>query len=261
MSETKSPSFEDPGLKAAIRRTWGKETAPPALRARIAAAGAIRPRTAAPFVWRFRQPLFGLAAAAMVVVAVTLVFRPWQQRRFDSSSPPSNSLPTAFGVPASLANDLVARHDFCSGEPDHHGIPSDDFDEIRRELHEALGFPILSGSMPGWDFHGASLCLVGKTKSGHLLFARKDGQFISLFSLPPQVVDAQGDEQGRIGDYSQMAERHPLAGFHTMAGTYFVVGSSPDGSLTLDDVRSMRDRLKPDVAEGDDGPSVSLASH
>jgi len=101
---------------------------------------------------------------------------------------------------APALNDLVARHDYCSGEPDHHGIASDDFDEIRRELREALGFPVLSGSMPGWDFHGASICLIGKTKSGHLLFARKDRQFISLFSLPPQVVDAQGDEQGRIGD-------------------------------------------------------------
>jgi len=261
MSEIKHPNFEDPGLKAAIRRIWGKETAPPALRARIAAAGSVRPPVAVPSVWRIRRPLYGVAAAAMVLVAVTLVFRPWQQRRFDSSSPPSKSLASAFVVPASLVNDLVARHDYCSGEPDHHGIASDDFDEIRRELREALGFPVLSGSMPGWDFHGASICLIGKTKSGHLLFARKDRQFISLFSLPPQVVDAQGDEQGRIGDYSQMAERHPLAGFQTTAGMYFVVGSSPDGSLTLDDVRSMRDRLKPDIAEGDDGPHVSLASH
>lgn len=255
MPETNFPSFDDPGLKAAIGRAWGSETAPPQLRARLltaASSGAARSAPVMPLIWRLRVPLYGLAAAAVVVVAVMLVFHP-------GSSRPSNSNPVASSLvmPASLADDLVARHDICCGENDHHGIASDDFAQIRRELREQLGFPVLSASIPGWNFHGASVCLVGKTKSGHLVFARKDGQFVSLFSLPPQLLEAQPTS----ADYSEMAQKHPLAGFQTPGGLYFVVGSSPDGSLTLDEVRSMRERLRLDVAEADDGPPVSLASH
>lgn len=255
MSETKLPSFDDPGLKAAIGRVWGRENAPAELRARVTASATGGPAGAlatAPWGWRFRVPLYGLAAAAIVVVAVLLVFRPGRPR---PSSP--DTLATSLIVPASLANDLVIRHDICCGDGDHHGIASDDFDQIRRELHERLGFPVLSASIPGWDFHGGSVCLVGKTKSGHLVFARKDHQFVSLFSLPPQVLECRRGSS----DWAEMAENHPLAGFQTPAGLYFVVGSSPDGSLTLDEVRSVRDHLRPDVAEADEGAHLSLASH
>lgn len=255
MSDTKFPSFDDPGLKAAVGRAWGGETAPPQLRERLLAAassGAARSVSAIPLIRRLRVPLVGLAAAAIVVAAVMPVFHPGPAR-------PSNSNPVASSliIPSSLADDLVARHDICCSEADHHGIASDDFAQVRRELREQLGFPVLSASIPGWNFHGASVCLVGKTKSGHLVFARKDGQFVSLFSLPPQLLEAQPTS----GDYCEMAQKHPLAGFQTPGGLYFVVGSSPDGSLTLDEVRSMRERLRPDIAEADDGPPVSLASH
>ena len=201
---------------------------------------------------RLRSPLYGLAAAAVILIALGLSLRYWH-------GPSNKSL--ALTLPGTLAADLVARHDSCVQLPDHHGpgFDRDDFAKIGNEMEQKLGFPVLSSNLTGsWTFHGASVCFVGNIRSAHLVFERDGKQFLSFFSLPPTAVKNSSDG----AEYAEVDDRHPLAGFSTPAGFYCIVGSSTDGSLTLDQVRSMRDRLRPDVAAADTSlPFHVLAMH
>jgi hypothetical protein len=192
--------------------------------------------------------LVGVAWAAILLIAVALVLRFYRTAGRNDT--------TVGALPAALADELVERHDGCCAAPDHHmpGISRDNYNDIRKELRQKLGFPILSADLTeGWQFHGASVCPVGKTSSGHLVYQRGK-EFVSLFSLPHSFV------QGVInnGDCSQIAEQHPIAGFVTANGFYCIVGSSSDGSLTLDQVRAFRNELRGDVARADDPSELRL---
>jgi hypothetical protein len=243
MSESEPDSFDDPGLKAAIRRAWGAEQCPLSLRDRVMTLckesfGA----TASParIGWRGRR-LYGLAAAAMVLIAVGVVFH------FRAGAPQTHQTVVA-ALPAYLADELVARHDGCCAAKDHHmqGLSRDDFPTIQKQLRQQLGFPILAAKLPGtWDFHGAFICPVGSTKSGHLVFDQNGNNFVSIFSLPHEFASSAY----LTGDCSQTENHHPIAAFATNDGFYCVVGSSKDGSLTLDQIRSLRDQLRPALAQ------------
>src|SRR6202035_62760 len=69
MANGEELSFEDPALKQALKRVVAAERAPEALRARIAPTLAETPATP-PRLRLFRpRPLFGLAAAAVLLIA------------------------------------------------------------------------------------------------------------------------------------------------------------------------------------------------
>ena len=83
MSEQDFDSFNDPALRSAVRRVWGDEQAPAELRETLQALFP-RPvrslrgtRSSEPLVIRFRSALYGLAAAAVFVLAVGLAFQDW----------------------------------------------------------------------------------------------------------------------------------------------------------------------------------------
>src|SRR2546430_2617395 len=104
-------TFDDPALKAAIRRAWSGEQAPPALRSTVRAAlSAARESNPIPLhagrgvASPTRNPLFSLAAAALLLLAIGLVFH-------RLSSQPA-AAPVA-ALPATFARDLVATHDHC----------------------------------------------------------------------------------------------------------------------------------------------------
>jgi hypothetical protein len=223
VSEPQSENFDDPGLKAAIRRAWGAEQCPPALRERIIAecgqTPGMRIGPERPSLGR-RLIFYGWTAAAVMLIAVGLVFRFHRPGPNDHGSPP-----VALALPTTLADELIARHDECCKATDHHmpGLSRDDFPKIAQQLREKLGFPILSARLPGsWDFHGASVCPVGTTKSGHLVFERGNNEFVSIFSLPRQFVSAMPSGK----DFSETEQHHPIAGFATGDGFYCLVGSS-----------------------------------
>lgn len=261
MAPTEDQSFDDPGLKAAIRRVWGQERAPSALRGRLLVAGGeavVQEAPASRASWRLRRRTLGLAMAAMVLLAIGIGFQFWRNTHDTHGA-------SASVLPASLANELVARHDDCCAAKDHHmpGLSRDNFTFIGQQLHQKLGFPILAARLPGpWDFHGASICPVGNTPSGHLVFEKtgKQGgaEFVSVFSLPRGFVD----DHCPSGDSAQIDNQHPMAAFVTLAGFYCVVGSSTDGSLSLDQVRALRDQLRPDVAQAESSQNsrVTLAA-
>jgi hypothetical protein len=188
------------------------------------------------------RPLYWLAAAAIVAVAIGLVIH------FHAITPPPAQQTVVAALPATLADELVARHDECCEAKDHHmpGLSRDNFPDIRKELRQQLGFPILAEQLPApWTFHGASVCPVGTTKSGHLVFDQGGKEFVSIFSLPHAFISGAY----LTGNCSQIESHHPIAGFATANGFYCVVGSSMDNSLSLDQVKSLRDQLRPDLAQ------------
>jgi len=201
-----------------------------------------QPQAQARRLWLGRlNPLHGLAAAAIVLLGFGVSYH-----YFSKPSNPSNP-----AIPVTLASDLISRHDSCCSLPDHHGIKDDDFDQIAKEMGVHLGIPVMAAKLDGtWTFHGASYCPVGDLKSGHisahLVFAR-DKQFVSLFSLPASVLN-----NVHIQSTSEMEQNHPLAAFQTSHGFYCVVGSSPDGSLTIEQVRVLRDQVQPKIAAADE---------
>jgi hypothetical protein len=278
MTTTDPNSFNDPDLKAALRRVWGNQAAPADLRQRVYAMGigaarapsagltpALRPRSSA-WVWPLRhpRPLYGLAAALMMVLGFGIAYQ------IDQSSPsgsgsrsgssgyatvvgpslsngpatvPATTLPSA--LPPSLTDRLADAHTRCVGYPDHDGFkdlgPSD-FGSLRQRLENELGFSVLAGAIgddeSGWEFKGAAVCPVGQVASAHLLFKRR-GQAVSLFSLPRACCP-----QARTGDVFEDGDTdHPTAVFVRPGGIQCVVGSSRDGSLTSQDVRLIGERL------------------
>lgn len=253
--ETSHPdSFNDPALKAAVRQAWGAERCPEALRQRItgliqAERGGMRlaggPATREVIAsresrwWLGSRTLSGLAAAAIVILGFGVSYK-----YFTRISP--NQTVATTPLPATLASNLVSRHDSCCSAPDHHAIGGDDFQQIASEIEKRLGIPVMARALDkSWSFHGASICPVGDTKSAHLVFAR-DRQFISLFSLPASV-----DPAARNQTFNESDQNHPIAGFETSHGFYCVVGSSADGSLTLQAVQDLRDRVRPVVIAAD----------
>lgn len=242
--------FEDPGLKAAVCRAWGAERCPEAVRRRVMELGTSG--RSQPVVFRLR-PLFGLAAAALVLIGVGLSWRQWRQTHPGSSSQ-NTSTPLAV-LPASLASDLVYRHDECSLAPDHRapGLTQDDPIELARQMRQQLNFPVLTTRLGDeWHFRGAAFCPVGTHRSAHLLYSR-NGQpvmTVSIFSLPPIVWP--GDH---CADCAEMAKgNHPVAGFSTAKGVYCVVGSAKP-PMTLSEVRRMMEQLRADLAEDSDDAS------
>ena len=105
-----------------------------------------------------------------------------------------------------------------------------------------MGFPVLAANLNGsWKFEGASVSTIGKTRSAQLFFDSSDNQCVSIFSLPAGFLS--GSAPGC--DYCQANDKHSMAGFATGNGFYCVVGSTSQGAMSLDEVRTIRDELRP----------------
>jgi hypothetical protein len=204
---------------------------------------------------RIRSVLYGLAAAAVFILAVGIAFADWSGggRRLLRA-------PRVVALPGNLATDLFARHDDDEKVKNHQspGITQTDFNTMGKQLRNVLGFPVLAASLPGdgWKFHGASICTVGKIVTAHLLFERQGKQYVSLFSMPVSEVSGSGSGC----DYSEVSQNHVLAGFTTSVGFYCVVASSSDESMTIEEVRTIRDELKPLVIDVPPSPDSQLAA-
>lgn len=234
MNPQRSESFEDARLKQAVQRAWGDEQTPKTLRARVER---LLVDVAKPARFQRRNPLYGLAAAAMVLLVAGI----FAYRFMDSRSNPND----AYGVlPATLAQAMVFTHDRCCKHTNHHtlqGVPRDNFTLINQTLESKLGRPVLAADLSdsNWNFRGASICMVDRTQAAHLVFV-KGTQTLSIFSLPASLCRGAG----RNEDYETSVHNHPIAGFVKDEGLYCLVGHSPEGELKLKDVETMRDQLK-----------------
>jgi len=256
MADQEFKSFNDPALRAAIRGVWANERAPRELRKQITAlCPSQNGRSTEPLIFRLRSAMYGLAAAAVFILAVGLAFQSWEGGgRRPLRAPRTIALPTA------LAADLFARHDVDAKAKDHQtpGIAKTDFKLIGRQLQERLNYPVLATDIPepGWKFKGAKICTVDKIVTAHLLFELRGKEYLSLFSMP--VSNISGAASGC--DYSQSDDRHLMAGFATQTGFYCVVATSTDESITIEEVRTIRDELRPLMADVPPSPNGQLAT-
>lgn len=255
--------FDDRGLKAAVRRAWGDERAPEALRAKVTSVALSASPTgrSAPAVigtihpsWWQRSILrYGLAAAAMILLGFGIAYRlddtPFGRDRTGGGLG-GTEVSFASTVPGPIAQGLVDSHDRCSKYPNHNVYPEisrDDFAAMRQRLERHLGFPVLAGNVEEalgrnrWIFKGAAVCKVGDVDAAHLVFVR-DGQAISIFSLPPSSCRRAGRATQECEDANP---DHPVAVFVWSDGAHCVVGSSTDRSLSVDQVRSVLEHLRP----------------
>jgi hypothetical protein len=267
--------FDDPALRAAVRRAVGEESAPPSLRAKVAfvmssaaAAEAASPDTspsiAAPArrggrVLINRTRLRNVAAAACVVIAFG--FLAWQVRQEFFPASPYRGIgtgPDIASIPAETVLDVLRAHDRCAKLADHHLIPGGTPEVVRDTLTRQGGVNAVATSLDaGWEFKGAGLCQVGNARAAHLLFVRRD-EYVSIFSL------AAPDDCGHGGGcYRDTVENHPVAGFRRGSALYCIVGSGPNGSFTMSELDPIVRKVQESVVAGrltHDG-AVAVALH
>jgi hypothetical protein len=250
-TEANLQSFDEPAFKSAVCRAWGDEQCPAALRERVMSAVAAVPATVRPSFWQQPWLRYGLAAAAMMLIGFGIASRLDRSGRDNLDLGVGGTEVTfASTVPQPIAQGLLESHDRCSKYPSHNGFPAltpDNFAAMRRKLEETLKFPVLAGNVEealgrnGWKFKGAAICKVGDVDAAHLVFVRND-QAISIFSLPPDSCRHAGNKSHECEDANP---DHPVAVFVWSDGVHCVVGSSTDRSLSVDQVRSVLEHLRP----------------
>ena len=244
MTDPSPSSFDDPVLKAALKRTVGTERAPAQLRTRIETllpAKAARPvpqtRETRARNWR-NHPLVGLAAAAMLIIGIGLI---WYQL-----SPPNDDNP--YALPIAMAADMVDAHDRMLGQATVHSldVPRDDLGRIQKTLKEKLGHPVLVASLgKDWEVAGARVAKVGATDASQVVL-RKGNETVSIFSVSGRAYYA-----GRDGaEYQQVEDGHPIAGFVQKGIVHCVVGSK-GSKLDEADLASLRDAVRDQVTPAD----------
>jgi hypothetical protein len=261
MEDPQAQSFDDPALKAALRRALESSGAPSALRDRIRAmaaaeaagqpvpslriAGAdesvVGESGARPIRLFRRESFMKFAAAAVVVVGVgSLSYQVWQAYR-----PPSYAADAAYVVPPSLYKGMIMAHDerlAGSATPD----TTTDF-AAATELSRTIKRPVFAAKLAddGWKFEGAAIRDVGPNAAAQLFFT-KGGAAISVFSLPASAVPNAKDDV----TYDTVFNGHPIAGFVRNGGLFCIVGSSTDGALKVDEVKALLESHRGEIARG-----------
>jgi hypothetical protein len=238
MPEEQHPDFHDPVLKTVVKRAWGEQCCPHALRDQISRAiSGSRPSKRSMPLWL----VCGLAAAAVAALAVA----PSIIHRLNHSSDTVDQIalapPAAF--PVSLQTDLIHTHDRCSKSKDHQhlpGISRDDDSAIALALRTQLSRAVLVArpADPAWTFTGAAVCHVGTIPCGHLVFIN-GSESLSIFSLPhsadPELADGAAVQT--------VTDGHPMIAFARNGALFCLVANGPEGSITLNDLSHMYDRM------------------
>ncbi len=185
---------------------------------------------------------WGYAAAALVVVTIGLT----GLRFIVTQDHQANGPVLAGGLPVSFVSGIVQAHDRCCNFDNHHTIdaPRDDFKQIKHQLEDRLGERVwvVDATRDGWRFRGAAICTITGRKSAHLLYDRSSqNQTLSVVSIPYEgKCDLRNGEIVTIN----MQANHPVAGFVIDDEFHCLVGHSPDGSLTIDELRRMTERYR-----------------
>jgi len=235
MSEYDGQQFDDPGLKAALKRLYGQERAPDALRARVLArlseaaapsevtpapsevtpAPAARPATASPAFWRRPRFAYAAVAAVLLVGAAGLVYRVY-------FTPPGGTVTVA---DATLAG-MVKTHEACCHLESHQQYPQlgEDFPRLGGVMGKRLAHPVLAANLKGdgWTYRGAAICQVKGEPCAHLLFER-DGRWVSVFSVKG-LTKGDGPVAGATID------GHPIRGFVRDGVLCAIVGRTSQGT-------------------------------
>ena len=252
-SDQANTTFDDPSFRSALRKQLGSERAPASLRSRIVAAldevdtaaptsSATSPAVDRPSSIKLsRRPLVGLALAASILIVIgigTFI-------ALKSGAPAPR--PIAI-IPTPFAEAMAHQHDVCQNNAEHFlsGQPKDDLRLISKQLRDELGFPALVATIDdGWKFEGARICSVNEVRTAHLLFTR-DGQSLSIFSIPAKAVYSPVDG----AQYEMTVDQHPIAGFVRGTTMYCAVGKATKNDLTLAQLKKIIDDLEVRLRDG-----------
>lgn len=256
MDEPQAQSFDDPALKAALRRALDSSGAPSALRDRIRSMAASEVPAGEPIppirvagaeergvadrpIPLFRRGSFMKFAAAAVLI---LGFGSLSYQIWDANRTPTYV--ATYAVPPSLYKGMIETHDARlagSATPDTTADLA-----AAPALSQAIGRPVLAAKLTddGWKFEGGAVRDVGPHAAAQLFFT-KGTSAISVFSLPASAVPNAKDDV----TYDTVFNGHPIAGFVKKGGLFCIVGSSTDGSLTVDDVKALLERHRGEIAK------------
>ena len=286
-TDTNIASFDDPGLKAAVRGAWGAERAPQSLRAKVEAMaaaerarefeagaaapavfGTIGPDTAPPGVatppvvaapprfWQQPWLRYGFAAAAMVLVGFGIAHRlddtPFGRDDFAQTGTGGTDV-TLASLPPPIRQGMLEKHERCqkfehNAYPD---LPAGNFAAVRERLEKQLGFPVLAGDVEeALGRNGWRFQGAAVCKVGGVNAAHL------IFVRNRQAISlfsfprdcCKTAPTGGVREGEDSNADHPVALFVWSDGVHCVVGSSTDRSLSVDQVRAVLEHLRPTLA-------------
>jgi anti-sigma factor RsiW len=221
MEETAAQPFDDPELKGALRRVLERDSPPAGLRDRIVA---MTQDESPPIRVNWRQsPIYKLAVAAVLLIGFgALGYQIWQMNR-----PPVYNRDLA--ISDSLYQAMLTAHEAA-------GAGSITSLAEAPALAKQINRPVFVADLTrdGWTFVGGAVRQVGEFSAAQLNFT-KGKSSISVFSLPASAASGAKDDV----EYDKVFKGSPIAGFTKGAGLYCIVGSSPDGSLEVAEVKHL----------------------
>jgi hypothetical protein len=259
MTTEETSQFNDPALKAAVKRAWGADCCPAKLRQCVCGLvnDADQPMQMRPWL------AWGAAIAAVLTMAIILPAVHQSPQKTDvaiATNPSSPNIQFADVLPASLQSELIKTHDRCAQKPSHQRLLVSMNDDVamaaamRSQLSRAV--LVARPSQGNWTFKGAAVCQVASAPTGHLVFASGD-QSLSIFSLPnsldPKLKDGAHVETTKDG--------HSIAAFAKDGALFCLVSSGSSDAMTVGQLAQMRDRMEANVTTltAADLPAPALA--
>jgi len=189
---------------------------------------------------RWRLPLIGLAAAAVLLLGLGLVYTfAWNA---DRSVPPYFAMAMVETSRRSLGEDRARNAEHGIADP-LANVPATDLAAARAKLRAELGHPVLViDPGDGWTFQGASLSDVGGTRAARFVFTRGDAT-ICVYSLSTGALGYRYKTKDGM-TYSQTEGQYHISGFVRDGAVHCVVGSSSTGSLPLRQVTALRNLIR-----------------
>jgi hypothetical protein len=244
MTTEDTAQFNDPALKAAVKRAWGADCCPAKLRQCVCSLvdDADQPMQMRPWL------AWGAAIAAVLAMAIILSAEYQSPPKTavaiaDSSSP---NTPFADVLPASLQTELIKTHDRCAQKPSHQRllVSMNNDAAMAAAMRSQLSRAVLVArpSQGNWTFKGAAVCQVASAPTGHLVFSSGDGA-LSIFSLPnsldPKLKDGAHVETTKDG--------HSIAAFAKDGALFCLVSSGTNNGMSVGQLAQMRDHMEGDV--------------
>jgi hypothetical protein len=243
MQKPEPPAFDDPALKAALRRSFADEAAPlpGGLRDRIARAldqvddarEARRDRLA-PSRWRLgRGPILGMALAACVLIVSGLVLRPYIW--------PSKPTVAAITLPSRVAQDMAGSHQqalLAATTTPAGSLSAADLSAAVTRLSKELGYTAIAPDLgDGWVARRVSVASIAEQPTAHVVYTRGE-RSVSLYTVPAGRVYLSNAEGGT---YEQLVGGMPLAGVVRAKTMRCVIG---DAGCKMEDLRQIVQTLK-----------------
>lgn len=222
-------TFDDPNLKAAIKRTLGGETAPAGLRERVLYALDESDSSSRRAFFTFRGQKMGVVAAAAAVILLVVGYAVFQGMHSGGGGKLVAVLPKPF------AEAMAAGHDSASVE--FATASTADPTALAQQLQSQVGVkPLLTvPTASGWTLRGAKVATLNNVATAQAVFSKGDAK-ISIYSVPGKAVYSPQDG----ATYDQVTDRHPIAGFVRKSTMYCIVG---DAGSSLEELKKLTDAL------------------